>query len=145
MIPKFWISWRGRAADKTAVLMLLNALHFYMVKKIHLFIILTSGIHCVSAVRGEGERCSGQSPHRSAFVPFSSSVFSSWPSLCRSLRSGDPSVQKNRGIGWWNSSWGDNELIIACRGKDVPCWEPVTALRAFLYNLQQKLVIIWYV
>lgn len=46
--------------------MLLNALHFYMVKTIHLFIILTSGIHCVSAVSGEGERYSGQSPRRSA-------------------------------------------------------------------------------
>lgn len=45
--------------------MLLNALHFYMVMTIHLFIVLTSGIHCVIAARSRESTATGKHPRPS--------------------------------------------------------------------------------
>lgn len=74
MILKFWISSRGWAADKTAVRVLLNALHFYTVMTIHLFIILTSGIHCVIAARSGESAAPGKTltPHTHVLFFFQS-------------------------------------------------------------------------
>lgn len=60
MIPDFWISSGEWTTDNTAVWVLLNALHFYKVMTIHLFIILTSGIHSVIAGRSRESTALGK-------------------------------------------------------------------------------------
>lgn len=112
MILKFWISSRGWAADKTAALMLLDALHFYTVMTIHLFIILTSGIHCVVAARSRESAAAGKALTPLALClaspssPLGSLLFSSSPSLCQSLGPGDLSLQKKK-----KTEELDNEIL----------------------------------
>lgn len=91
-ILKFWISSRGWTTDNTAVRVLLNALHIYKVMTIHLFIILTSGIHSVIAGRSTESAAPGKPLTLTSFlllVPSAHCIFffSSLPSLCRSLGS----------------------------------------------------------
>lgn len=102
MTLKFQISSRGRTTDNTAVRVLLNALHFYTVMTIHLFIILTSGIHSAIAGRGGESSAPGKAltPH-THFLSFFQShqlLFVSLPCLlCVSLLGQRSSVRKMQG------------------------------------------------